>query len=240
MVDKGKVRQSNEDFADARLNAYGQVILIVADGMGGQNKGDYAAKYIGTNLSKEFFEVSKPFRKTSQVTRWLYKTINKYNRFLYEKAHNDPAYKAMGSTLSVAVLFNGILLTAQVGDSRIYWINENGRLEQLTKDQTYTQHLVSARKIDEYDALTHPDRHKLTNAVGVRYNISIDFVEYPYNNETILVCSDGLYNNVPQYDLQSILKGKDTPERKCYQLITFGNSNGGSDNMAAVVWESGF
>lgn len=237
IVDKGKVRPTNEDFADARTNAFGQIILIVADGMGGKNKGDYAARYVGEKLAKAFQDLEKPLLKPHQATRWLYKTINRYNRDLYSKAHANEAYKSMGTTLSVALLFSDQLVTAQVGDSRIYWINKEGILEQLTKDQTYVEHLVASKKIDRYEAMTHPERHKLTNAVGVRYNISIDFINYEYNGETILVCSDGLYNNVPKYDLQSILKGKDTPERKCYQLIAFGNSNGGSDNMAAVVWE---
>ena len=85
---------------------------------------------------------------------------------------------------------------------------------------------------------THPERHKLTNAIGIRGEALVDLKTYQYKGETLLLCSDGLYNNVPFYDLQSILRGNETPERKCYQLIAFGNSNGGSDNMAAVVWEN--
>ena len=237
-VDKGKVRPANEDFADARVNAYGQVILIVCDGMGGKNKGDYAAKYIGSHLANDFACMYKLMTSTRQIQKWLYKTINKYNRDVYKKAQEDPAYKSMGTTLSAVVLLGNKIIIAQVGDSRVYRVDKNNKLEQLTKDQTYVQHLVSSNRIDQYTAITHPDRHKLTNAVGVRFNVLVDFSEFEYNNETLLVCSDGLYNNVPNYDIESILKGEDTPERKCYQLIAFGNYNGGSDNMAAIVWES--
>ena len=239
MVDKGKVRPANEDFADAIINPYGQVILVVADGMGGKNKGDYVAKLVGSGLINDFAQVNKPFSKPKQITKWLYKSINKYNRIVYKQAQDNPANKGMGSTLTAVVLTYNYLVIAQIGDSRAYYINkDNFKLEQLTQDQTYVQHLVSSHKIKKEDASTHPDRHKLTNAVGVRYNVLVDFRDYLYNNETVLVCSDGLYNNVPFCDLQSILKGDDSVERKCYQLIAFGNSNGGSDNMAAVIWES--
>ena len=129
-------------------------------------------------------------------------------------------------------------MVAQVGDSRLYLINQDNKLEQVTTDQSYVQYLVATKKITMSEASTHPDRHKLTNAIGIKYTALVDFKNYEYHGERILLCSDGLYNNVPFYDLQSILKSKESPERKCYQLIAFGNSNGGSDNMAVVIWEA--
>ena len=238
LTDVGKVRNTNEDFADARANAFGQLILVVADGMGGQNKGDYASNRLGKGIINDFLSFDKPFTTTKQATKWLYKVINKYNREIYNHAHKYPDYLGSGTTLTCAMLFAGKLLIAQVGDSRLYWISSENRLEQLTVDQTYVQYLIATKKITASEASSHPDRHKLTNAVGVKYNAFVDFKEYPYNRQKVLVCSDGLYNNVPFYDLQAILKSKETPERKCYQLITFGNSNGGSDNMAVVIWEA--
>ena len=238
ITDVGKVRKTNEDYADIRANAFGQIIMLVADGMGGQNKGDYASNTIGKGLVKEFLEIDKPFTKSKQVTKWLYKAINKYNRTIYNKASGSKDYSGSGTTLTCAVIFEDKIVIAQVGDSRLYWLNENNKLEQLTVDQTYVQYLVATKKISLQEAHTHPDRHKLTNAIGVKYNALVSFSELTYNKQRILICSDGLYNNVPFGDMQSILKSKETPERKCYQLIAFGNSNGGSDNMAVVIWEA--
>ena len=240
LTDVGKVRNTNEDFADARANAFGQIIMVVADGMGGQSRGDFASNTIGKGIVKDFLDFGRPFTKSKQATKWLYKTINKYNREVYNKAHKDTKYIGSGTTLTCVMLFAGKLVVAQVGDSRLYWINDNNKLEELTIDQTYVQHLIATKKITASEASTHPDRHKLTNALGVKYNALVDFKEYPYNHQRLLVCSDGLYNNVPYYDLQSILKSKETPERKCMQLIAFGNSNGGSDNMAVVIWEASY
>lgn len=234
----GKVRKTNEDFADAALNPFGQLMIVVADGMGGQNCGDFASQTIGKGLIKEFKEYEKPFTKNKQVSKWLYKIINKYNRIIYKKAHEDVNFSGAGTTLTVAILYMDKLFYAQVGDSRLYIINKNDKLEQLTVDQTYVQYLVNCKKITASEASTHPDRHKLTNAIGVKFNALVDINEVDYHHEKILVCSDGLYNNVPFYDMQSILKSKESPDRKCMQLIAFGNANGGSDNMAVVIWEA--
>ena len=237
MVDKGRVRAINEDFADARLNAYGHLILVVADGMGGQNCGDFASSTIGNGLINDFFEIEKPFKNEKQAEKWLYRTINKFNRIIYQKAHEDIRFSGTGTTLTCAIIFGENLVVAQVGDSRLYKINELNQLEQMTIDQSYVQHLVATGKISPSQVSTHPERHKLTNAIGIRFNAMVDIKSYRYNGEKLLLCSDGLYNNVPFYDIQSILKSRESPERKCHQFIAFGNSNGGSDNMAVVIWE---
>ena len=67
-------------------------------------------------------------------------------------------------------------------------------------------------------------------------NVDINIIDY--HNERILICSDGLYNNVPESDLASIIRGNDSLDKKANQLIAFGNFNGGSDNMALILWES--
>ena len=234
----GRVRKDNEDFADARINAYGQIILIVADGMGGRNKGDYASRCIGNGIIKDFLDFDKPILKPDALSKWLYKSINKYNREVYQKGHSDEAFKGMGTTLTVVIIGGGFIVTAQVGDSRLYWLDSDNKLEQLTVDQTYVNYLKNNKKLTQSEISTHPERHKLTNAIGMRFNALVDMKTFEYHGEELFLCSDGLYNNVPFYDLQSILKGNESPERKCYQLIAFGNSNGGSDNMAVVVWET--
>ena len=151
--------------------------------------------------------------------------------------YSDKAYEKMGTTLSLVLLIKDKMYTAQIGDSRIYIVKDNA-LTQISTDQTYVQYLLHQKKLTPEQIASHPDRHKLTNALGVRRVVSVDVKEYDYHNETILLCTDGLYNNVPHADMESIIKGNESTERKCQQLILFGNANGGSDNMAVVVWES--
>lgn len=237
-TDIGRVRPDNEDFAEARVNAYGQILLLVADGMGGRNKGDYASKHIGEGLVRDFLDFDKPILKPDALSKWLYKTINKYNREIYQKAHSDEKFQGMGTTLTAVIIGGAFIVVAQVGDSRLYKIDLDSKLVQLTVDQTYVNYLRNNKKLTESEISTHPERHKLTNAIGIRFNALVDLKVFDYHGENLFLCSDGLYNNVPFYDMQSILKGNDSPERKCYQLIAFGNGNGGSDNMAATIWET--
>ena len=236
-TDIGKVREQNEDFAGARINAYGQVMLIVCDGMGGRNKGDYASNKLGNDLIKAFLENDKELEKPAQVSKWLYKNINKINREIFEKSKSDSKYKGMGTTLTVAVVFSDNLVVAQVGDSRLYRLSDNV-LEQVTVDQTYVQHLNNAHRLSKEQISSHPERHKLTNAIGMRYNANVDLKITKYNGERLLLCTDGLYNNVPLNDLKSVLSGNEPLARKAQQLIRFGNFNGGSDNMGIAIWEN--
>ena len=238
MTNVGKVRTCNEDFADKRINSYGNILLVVADGMGGTNKGDYASQTLGNELCSAFLNVGKEFKKPAQATKWLYNVINEVNRVLYAKASEDPKYRGMGTTLTAAILFDKYCVIAQVGDSRLYRINLDKKLEQMTVDQTYVNFLSNNKRIKEEDIKTHPDRHKLTNAIGVHQNANVDFTFFEYKGERLLLCSDGLYNNVSHNDMESIVRGNESPERKCLQLIAFGNANGGSDNMAVVIWEN--
>ncbi len=237
LVDIGKVREQNEDFASARINAYGQLMLVVCDGMGGKNKGDYASKKLGDGLLKAFLDNEKEFVKPNAAVKWLYKNINSLNREIYQKSKSDSIYKGMGTTLTVAIIYSDNLIIGQVGDSRLYRLSEN-KLEQVTVDQTYVQHLNNAHKLTKEQISSHPERHKLTNAIGIKYNASVDLKIMKYNGEKLLLCTDGLYNNVPLLDIKSVLNGKDSLERKAIQLVRFGNFNGGSDNMGLVIWEN--
>ena len=238
ITDIGKVRAVNEDFADKRINSHGNILLVVADGMGGANKGDFASKSIGNYLCNQFVSDNKEFKKPAHATKWLYKNINEINKVIFKKAESNPEFKGMGTTLTVALLFGEFCVVGQVGDSRLYRLNAENNLQQMTHDQTLVQFLSSNKRIEEEDMKTHPERHKLTNALGIRNNANVDFTFFKYSGERLLLCSDGLYNNVPLGDIQSILRGNESPERKCMQLIAFGNANGGSDNMAAVIWET--
>ena len=143
----------------------------------------------------------------------------------------------MGTTLSIAIIRKKKLFTAQVGDSRIYSL-KNKELTQLTEDQTYVGYLYRTGQITKEEMATHPKRHMLMNALGVYPTLNIDIKVRKYEDETMLLCSDGLYNNASETTISSVLSNKDTPEEKVNELISIANNNGGSDNIAVVIWES--
>ncbi len=237
LTDKGKVRKINEDYANALINPFGNVLMMVADGMGGAQKGEVASKNLVKYITSEFLSLEKEFKNEKAMSKWVYKVIKEANNKIYLKANSDKTFKGMGTTLSLVLLVKDKLLTAQVGDSRVYLLVDN-KLKQITEDQTYVNYLIKSKGMPKEIANTHPKRHELTNALGTKSRVNVDINVRDYHNERILICSDGLYNNVPESDLASIIRGNDSLDKKANQLIAFGNFNGGSDNMALILWES--
>ena len=169
---------------------------------------------------------------------WVSKAIREANKSIYEQSQSNPNYRGMGTTITLLLIIKDMAILGHVGDSRCYFLKNHHDLVQMTEDQTYVAYLVRTGQITQEEALTHPKRHVLMNALGIYPSASIDLKVIPYLNEEILLCSDGLYNNVPVDDIAAIVKGNDTVEMKVNELIAIGNKNGGSDNIAVVLWEA--
>ena len=235
-TDIGKVRLSNEDQACALINASGNVLLIVCDGMGGQSKGDLASS-LAINTVISSFKSRKGFMNRYFAKFWVGNVIREANKCVYEQSKSNPSYEGMGTTLTLLLIIKDTAILGHVGDSRCYFLR-NREFEQMSEDQTYVGYLLRTKQITEEEALIHPKRHVLMNALGVYPAASIDIKSFPYMGETVLLCSDGLYNNVPTDDIASVLKSEDSVEQKVNELIAIGNKNGGSDNIAVVIWEA--
>ena len=236
-TDIGKVRVSNEDQAIALTNASGNVLLVVCDGMGGQNKGDLASS-LAIHTIVTSFKSRKGFLNAYFAKLWVSRAIREANRSIYEQSQSNPNYRGMGTTVTLLLIIKDIAILGHVGDSRCYFLKNHHDLVQMSEDQTYVNYLLRTEQITPEEALTHPKRHVLMNALGIYPSASIDLKTFPYLNEGVLLCSDGLYNNVPFDDIAAIVKGNDTIEQKVNELIAIGNKNGGSDNIAVVLWEA--
>lgn len=234
--DIGKVRVTNEDETRVLINSTGNVLLMVADGMGGHNKGDYASKET-IEIVSQTFKDKKGFLSLFDAVSRLKRIAKLANSRIYRIQDEDLMYKGMGTTLSLVLIYKNKLISLNCGDSRTYWV-KNGELVQISEDQTYVNFLLKSGQITKEEALVHPERHVLTNAIGLFPSISIDIKVLKYNGETVLLCSDGLYNNVSEKDMLNILNTKLNTEEKVESLINLGNFNGGSDNMSIALWES--
>ncbi len=234
-TDVGRIRIANEDQALALTNSNGEVLLLVCDGMGGQSYGELASRLTRDVIAEEFAKKpSFPLIYFEKI--WLKSVVKKANSLVYNEAFRNPTYKGMGTTLTCCLVLKKNIIIGQIGDSRIYML-ENNKLVQLSEDQTYVAYLYRSGQISESEMKTHPKRHVLLNALGVYPSLSIDCFSKKYNGQPLLLCSDGLYNNVPSSDIESIIKLDDSPQQKCDELVSLANANGGSDNIAIVYWE---
>ena len=236
-TDIGRIRLSNEDQAAALINASGNVLLVVCDGMGGQSKGDLASS-LAINTITTAFKSRKGFLNRYFAKLWVGQVIREANKSIYEQSQSNKSYHGMGTTITLLLIIKDTAILGHVGDSRCYFLRNRREFVQMSEDQTYVGYLLRTGQISKEEALTHPKRHVLMNALGVYPSASVDVKSFPYMGETVLLCSDGLYNNVPKNDIASVLKSEDSVEQKVNELIAIGNKNGGSDNIAVVIWEA--
>lgn len=236
LTDIGKVRLSNEDRVGVFVNAQGNVLMVVCDGMGGERKGEYASS-LTLSIFKEAFEHKSRFFTFLDTYRFLRRTAALANKKILQKASSNANYSGMGTTLTAVLIVNNYYYVLHIGDSRAYTFR-NRQLNRVTEDQTLVNHLMKTGKITVEQMKTHPQRHILMNSLGSNPILSFDLMRRPYMEETILVCSDGLYNNLSEKDIHGVLRNTDTSEQKVNQLIRLANSNGGSDNIAVALWEA--
>ena len=233
--DIGKIRLTNEDECKILVNSQGDILLMVADGMGGHLKGDFASHEV-INYIKDEFVLKNRFFSTFSIIHWLKKTINKVNLSIYNKSDNNLKFKGMGTTLLLAVIHKDKMIVVNSGDSRCYAL-KNYTLRRYSEDQTYVNYLYKSGKITKEEVASHPKRHILTNAVGLYPSCSLDIKVFDYDGEEILLCSDGLYNNVTEKDIEDVLKTNQSSEQKVMTLLNLANFNGGTDNISLALWE---
>ena len=234
-TDIGLVRASNEDKALSLIDAYGNVLLCVCDGMGGYMKGDFASK-IAYDLVSSAFTSKRKWMFSFQVTKWVSKIIKSINYSVYNESMDAENFKGMGTTLVLAIFFKDNIYIANVGDSRCYMLEEDD-IKQLTRDQTYVEYLLSHKQITADEKLTSKDRHALMNYIGMHKNVDYEYKIVKNEKKTILLCSDGLYNNASNKQIFSALKSEDRLDQKISTLIGIAKANGGTDNIAVSLWE---
>lgn len=233
-ADLGRVRNVNQDQVLATRNEYNEILLLVADGIGGLSNGENASSLIKSTFEKEF-QIKK--KKSAHGNRnWIIRLAKKINREIFNYGENESGESTCGSTLSVCLICDKKLVIVHVGDSRIY-ICKDKKLKQLTDDQTVASYLEKTGQNDTVD--NNPAvRHGLTNAVGIYPSLAVDCGIFAYNGEPILLCTDGLYNELKEEEIEAIVNSNDSINEKVNMLIAEANGNGGNDNIGIVYWET--
>src|SRR5437868_652569 len=224
-TDVGLVRAHNEDrfLADERLFA-------VADGVGGHKAGEVASQTAVETLQREF---------TEPTTDALIDAVKTANRTVWNLAETNSDQRGMGTTLTaIALVDDGAeqrLAIVNVGDSRAYLLQQ-GELEQLTEDHSLVEQLVREGQLTPEEAQVHPQRSIITRALGLDPEVEVDSWELtPYRGDRILLCSDGLTNEVTDDEIASTLRTVSDPNEAARQLIQEARDHGGSDNITCVI-----
>ncbi len=231
VTDIGRKRKLNQDFVYVSEEPVGNLpnVFIVADGMGGHNAGDYASKCtVGTMVR----EIRGCFEKNP--IRILGKAIRVANDQIRRRAREDKNLHGMGTTVVAATCLGHYLQVANVGDSRLYIMND--KIRQITRDHSLVEEMIRIGGIDRAAARNHPDKNIITRAIGALDTVEIDFFyEELRPGDLVLMCTDGLTNMLEDNEIEGILKERIPIGEKAGKLVEAANNNGGKDNIAVIL-----
>ncbi|MDE6752322.1 MAG: Stp1/IreP family PP2C-type Ser/Thr phosphatase [Eubacterium sp.] len=232
-TDKGIVRASNQDAYAVGEFPDEVAWAIVCDGMGGHAGGNIASALAVKVISDKINASYRENMRDSSIRNMLDSALTAANMEVYDMAEADPELRGMGTTVVCAIVKNGYAFIAHAGDSRAYIYD--GELRQITTDHSYVQTLVDIGKITKEEAEHHPNKNKITRAIGAEKMIDIDFDEVELNDEDVLIlCTDGLSNYVSSDEMIS-----EVQDGKYYafadRLVKKANYNGGGDNVTVVA-----
>ena len=226
--DPGCVRANNEDyFITDKVSG----IFILADGMGGAQAGEHAARISADNLYS--------FLRSGEGTdglRTLEHGFAKANREVREAAREHPEMDGMGTTMLAAVVVRpDQMQVASVGDSRAY-LACGGKVSLITQDQTWVAEVGSKLGLSAQALKSHPMRHVLTMAIGSAEELRIHSQVLPFlKGDQLLLCSDGLHGVVDEQFIADTLLCEKSLGEKCHYLIEAARSKGGPDNVTVVL-----
>jgi serine/threonine protein phosphatase PrpC len=230
-TDTGRERDRNEDSVLAtELSEPGTGLLVVADGMGGHQAGDVASEIAVEAVSAEVAD-ALPVEGDREAV--LGEAIATANERIQSRAAKDGT-EGMGTTVVAALVDDGTALVANVGDSRAYVVDDGP--EQVTVDQNLAREMVEEGALDEAELDDHPHRHVLAQALGTSDTVEPEFSRRDLDGGTLLLCSDGLPEEVDDDVIATVVEESDSLEAAADALVKRANENGGSDNVSAVLY----
>lgn len=232
LTDPGKVRDHNEDSVTIVKNENGEILLAVADGMGGHKGGEIASSIAITHIGKRFMESSSVGTKEDAIN-FLKEIVSEANMLLYRYTEENPESEGMGTTIVMALLTKEFLLYGNIGDSSGYAIKK-GKMYKITNDHTLVNLLVKSGELTEEAAKKHPRKNVLMRALGANMTVEMDIFDVERDVEGILLCSDGLTNMLEDQQINLVLNSDLPIDDKLQKLINKANNRGGTDNISVA------
>lgn len=232
ITDKGRTRNTNQDYVYCEENAVGSFpnLFIVADGMGGHNAGDTASR-----MCVE--EVVSQIEQSTKVTPIgiFEQAVAAANEKVFQASLSDKALNGMGTTIVATVVFGDTAYIVNVGDSRLYVYKDTFR--QVTIDHSLVEEMVQSGKLHKEDMRTHPNKNIITRALGTNSDVKADCFEIEVDEgDVLLLCSDGLSNMLEDEKIERIIRSnREDMSEAGRQLVQEANEARGKDNISVVL-----
>ena len=233
LTDVGLMREKNQDSYIYCLNDYGDILMLVADGIGGGNAGEVASGEVIKYFSYTFKE-SGPFDTIEDAQSYMKYHVDTANRHINNLSNKFAEYRGMGTTLTGIMICSKGNVVVNCGDSRVYGFKDN-ELYQLTKDHTLINQMIDDGEITYEESLNHPKKHYLVKAVGIFDDCEAD-VSVVEDMDYFLVCSDGLHSYVSDEEIKKIVLNDEIDvQRKTEDLKDTALMKGGYDNITVIL-----
>ncbi len=230
-TDVGKKRTQNQDsifFTDVSIGPLPN-LYIVADGMGGHKAGDVASK-TAIECVTEYIREST----ISNPVTVLKRAIIYANDKIYKMSREKEDYSGMGTTFVAAVVDENNMYVVNIGDSRLYVIDD--MIRQVTLDHSLVEELIRTGQLDRNRGRNHPEKNIITRALGIAQEVTPDFFEITLKeNDKILLCSDGLSNMIEDDEMKDIILENQNLEDAVNKMIDRANYYGGKDNISVIL-----
>jgi len=240
----GRKRAQNEDSMfclSTIMSSNGEVepfgLYIVADGMGGHQHGEIASEIATRTMAEHVIRklITNLICPDPQPPE---ESIQEIMKSGIEKAHENILEKALGggTTLTSVTLFSNQMTIAHVGDSRIYSINQNGKISPLTRDHSLVKRLEELGQLTTEEAAIDPRRNVLYHALGQEVQLEPEIISSPIpNSGYLIVCSDGLWGVISEKKIIEIVKTSKTISKASQALVNAANEAGGPDNITVIL-----
>lgn len=249
-TDVGQIREHNEDnFLVADLTRRTRSLMEedrhqlvgprgtlvgVCDGMGGAAAGEVASQ-LAVDIIFEHLTGNEAVTTRDELARQLVAAVEDAGARIFADARADRSRRGMGTTATVAALLDSRLFLAQVGDSRAY-LYRDGKLNQVTRDQSLVNQLIEAGQLTEEEAETFEHNNIILQALGTAETVQVDLTFADLcQGDTLLLCSDGLSGMIRADEIREVLATVPDPVETCRVLTERANAAGGHDNITVIV-----
>lgn len=237
LTDVGNVRSQNQDAFRIVELGKDALLAVVCDGMGGAKSGNVASRLASEVFSEEVKRSFSADLTPDEAEQMLRAAAKLANISVFEQSQLSEDYAGMGTTLVAALTYPRATLVLNIGDSRAYLINADG-VQCITRDHSVVEMMVQRGELTPEQAKTHPSKNLITRAVGTEETVFSDVFRVQTEPEDcILLCSDGLSNQMADQEILFEVVHGARRDDCCRRLLEIAKNRGAPDNVTSVLIE---
>lgn len=237
LTDVGNVRSQNQDAFRIVELGKDALLAVVCDGMGGAKSGNVASRLASEVFSEEVKRSFSADLTSDEAEQMLRAAAKLANISVFEQSQLSEDYAGMGTTLVAALTYPRATLVLNIGDSRAYLINADG-VQCITRDHSVVEMMVQRGELTPEQAKTHPSKNLITRAVGTEASVFSDVFRVETEPEDcILLCSDGLSNQMADQEILFEVVHGARRDDCCRRLLEIAKNRGAPDNVTSVLIE---